>query len=794
MGDSFLCVSKAMKNDLVYTHNFSLKDIHVIYDKPPTDTFRPISLRERHQVMSKYLSFDGMSDRPVVNLDSVCSSLSTSQSSGNPTSPNNFTHESEGKAHPAAPTATSLHSASHHSLGGVLSGELLNFHVRQLRASSLKVMQMRERLTRGRAWRWAQSRRSTMTGTADGEVVPSLKPVHSRKSGEDYDTESEGGESHECHNELAEQLIHEVPVFSPRARKRVEYLQGSHGVRRYAHGGGHALLRAWSGDSWMEWGRSSDNLGGIPVRGGLEYRGECCRSDDGENNDGESSEQQQQSMTHLRSLDVSKVTHQRTEKRRCRCVICQCNKKNDILRIDKFSDDELMGVAKSHLVLSVPLPSNFPTERVATDLSDGSREDHTGISLRKNPLSCPDMITDERWRCEEVTPFTRMEVSTGTSSNLLKLVNEIERKKTMGAVTPPRQPQQSSTPRMEEAPNNTTFAPHSLSDIVTCPVDWLCRNEDLTTRLARMKQDMGLSGINALSEEEMGVTSSMVPAVHISPWEVRWSVRPDRGAVVVSSTSWTPDEDMSLLLNAMKLYDRWATNLQILDPNSRHPPPSHSPHSPHSPHSRHPPPPHITLIITGKGPMREKWLSEVSDAHMAHVAVRTVFTEPEDYPKLLAAADIGISLHYSSSGLDLPMKAVDMLAVGLPVLSYSFRTIHELVEVGRNALLFNDADSLFEWLRYLLRDFPSAYDASVSQLVGGSYGPTAAHTTTGTPHTPQRGGKATNSPFGDASEANGSQCLVKMRAFSESQAVRRVRFGVEWERVVAPVMREVCQR
>ena len=121
--------------------------------------------------------------------------------------------------------------------------------------------------------------------------------------------------------------------------------------------------------------------------------------------------------------------------------------------------------------------------------------------------------------------------------------------------------------------------------------------------------------------------------------------------LLVSSTSWTADEDFSLLLSALVGYCARAA----ADPSR--------------------PLPYILAVITGKGPLKAQYVSQIAAlsqaGHLSHASVVTAWLSAEEYAGLLGVADLGVSLHMSSSGVDLPMKVVDMFGAGLPVVGLS---------------------------------------------------------------------------------------------------------------------------
>uniref|UniRef100_A0A0D3GHY0 Glycosyltransferase subfamily 4-like N-terminal domain-containing protein n=1 Tax=Oryza barthii TaxID=65489 RepID=A0A0D3GHY0_9ORYZ len=190
-------------------------------------------------------------------------------------------------------------------------------------------------------------------------------------------------------------------------------------------------------------------------------------------------------------------------------------------------------------------------------------------------------------------------------------------------------------------------------------------------------------------------------------------LKPNRPALVVSSTSWTPDEDFSILLEATLMYDRRvAATLGEDDSMDERKLWIDMKNGKQFVYPR------LLFIITGKGPDRKKYEEQIKRLKLRRVAFRTMWLASEDYPLLLGSADLGVSLHTSSSGLDLPMKVVDMFGCGLPVCAASFSCIDELVKVNNNGLLFSTSSELADELMMLFKGFPEECDDLKSLKVG----------------------------------------------------------------------------
>ncbi len=155
-------------------------------------------------------------------------------------------------------------------------------------------------------------------------------------------------------------------------------------------------------------------------------------------------------------------------------------------------------------------------------------------------------------------------------------------------------------------------------------------------------------------------------------------------AVAVTATSWTADERLDMLLDAVELLDAKIS--------------SGAPFAGK-----------FALVITGKGDARVSFERRIARMHLASgkCAIFTTYFESfRDYACMLGSANVGISMHASSSGFDLPMKVVDMYGCQLPVCSIRYSCIDELVRHNINGLLFSSARELADQLYDLFARFP----------------------------------------------------------------------------------------
>jgi beta-1,4-mannosyltransferase len=145
-----------------------------------------------------------------------------------------------------------------------------------------------------------------------------------------------------------------------------------------------------------------------------------------------------------------------------------------------------------------------------------------------------------------------------------------------------------------------------------------------------------------------------------------------RPPIVVCPTSWTPDEDFDLMLEALERAERELTRRRG-DAGA----------------------PALVVFLTGRGALREAFEARAARRHFKAIAVKTVWLEPSDYPTLVGMADLGLCLHQSSSGLDLPMKLADLRGAGVPAAAYDYAPVlSEVMTSGENGVTFRDPGDL----------------------------------------------------------------------------------------------------
>lgn len=153
-------------------------------------------------------------------------------------------------------------------------------------------------------------------------------------------------------------------------------------------------------------------------------------------------------------------------------------------------------------------------------------------------------------------------------------------------------------------------------------------------------------------------------------------------ALVIGPIGWTADEDVGLLVEAAGRYDSVASG----DPDAY---------------------PDLVVVLTGRGPLRDVWAPRLAAASRGRVRLRALWLEPGEYPTFVAAADLGVSLHRSTSGVDLPMKVADLLGAGVPVCALDYGPcLREMLVDGETGRFFSSAGELADLLLALLRGHP----------------------------------------------------------------------------------------
>ena len=121
------------------------------------------------------------------------------------------------------------------------------------------------------------------------------------------------------------------------------------------------------------------------------------------------------------------------------------------------------------------------------------------------------------------------------------------------------------------------------------------------------------------------------------------------------------------------------------------------------------------VLVTGDGNRRAEFERRFAGLPARRVQLRTRWLEPEDYPRIVGSADLGLCLHRSSSGVDIPMKVADLFGAGVPVFALDYGAcLAERVRHGINGRLFSNARQLADLLFDLFQTFPTESSSSIT--------------------------------------------------------------------------------
>jgi beta-1,4-mannosyltransferase len=217
---------------------------------------------------------------------------------------------------------------------------------------------------------------------------------------------------------------------------------------------------------------------------------------------------------------------------------------------------------------------------------------------------------------------------------------------------------------------------------------WIDRYERMAGRLA----DAHLCVSHAMREQmaaRWGITATVMPdrpAHRFTPasngtrgaivrrlWSELGLPPSSHMALVVAPLGWTIDDDVQMLIEAVSMCESLAAERDAAQT----------------------PCPDLLILLTGRGPERDAYLPQIRALVARRVHVRAEWLSPQAYAEVLGAADLGLSLHRSSSGVDLPMKIADMFGAHLPVCALDYGPVlNEMLHDGDNGVLFRNSAEL----------------------------------------------------------------------------------------------------